>query len=139
MSDSLKDATLRHIPRILIIEDHIELAEIIQVSLRKLSVVTFVETSGEKALEMFDRINPQLVMLDIGLPDMTGWKVLDAIKERRGEDARPVIVVLTAYSDPANRLMGKLQGVHEYIIKPFTPQEIQRVVTDVLGTSIAKP
>ena len=45
---------------------------------------------------------------------------------------RPFIVVMTAYGDPANRLMGKLQGVDSYLIKPFTPDEIERTVRQVL-------
>jgi DNA-binding response OmpR family regulator len=87
-----------------------------------------------RALETYKEVQPDLVLLDIGLPDMTGWKVLDAIKESKSIFKRPSVIVMTAYGDPANRLMGKLQGVDEYLIKPFTPEEIEHVVRQVLQT-----
>jgi DNA-binding response OmpR family regulator len=126
------DETVTHIPRILIVEDTEELAEVLQATLQRMNFMTFHESHGMKALDTYKEIHPDLVLLDIGLPDMTGWKVLDAIKESKAILKRPGIIVMTAYGDPANRLMGKLQGVDEYLIKPFTPDEIERVVRQVL-------
>lgn len=126
------DETVTHIPRILIVEDTEELAEVLAVTLQRMHFLTFHESHGMKALDTYKEVRPDLVLLDIGLPDMTGWKVLDAIKESKAILKRPGIIVMTAYGDPANRLMGKLQGVDEYLIKPFTPDEIERVVRQVL-------
>src|SRR5258708_24653933 len=126
------DKTVTHIPRVLIIEDTQELGEILQATLERMNVLTFWETHGIKALERFKQVTPDLVLLDIGLPDTTGWKVLDAIKEFKGLYKRPLIIVMAAYGDPANPLMGKLQGVDSYLIKPFTPDEIEQVVRQVL-------
>lgn len=127
------DKTVTHIPRILIVEDSVELGELLQATLERMNVLVFIETLGTKALERYNQLRPDLVLLDIGLPDMTGWKVLDAIKEIKELYKRPAIIVMTAYGDPANRLMGKLQGVDDYLIKPFTPDEIRTVVRQVLG------
>ena len=68
--------------------------------------------------------------MDIGLPDILGWKMLDLIKEAYAdkETMIPTIIVITAYGDPANRLNGKLQNIHSYLLKPFTPDEVERVV-----------
>ncbi len=129
---STTDKTITHIPRVLIVEDTEELGEVLQATLERMHVLTFWETHGATALERFHQVNPDLVLLDIGLPDITGWKVLDSIKEARAVTGRPFIVVMTAYGDPANRLMGKLQGVDSYLIKPFTPDEIERTVRQVL-------
>ncbi|MDX1995338.1 MAG: response regulator [bacterium] len=134
--DALPDAALNNPPVVLIIEDTTELAEVIQATLERMKMVTLHETHGAKALARFDELNPDVVLLDISLPDMTGWKIMDVIKERHelpGNKARrPVVIVITAYGDPANRLVGKLQGVHSYLIKPFTSDEIERVVTSAL-------
>ena len=47
----------------------------------------------------------------------------------------PKIIVITAYGDPANRLIGKLQNVHEYLVKPFTSDEVERVVLSALSSA----
>jgi CheY-like chemotaxis protein len=122
-------------PSILIIEDSAELAEIIEATLQRLEMVTTHETHGGKAFNRFYEVRPDVVLLDIGLPDMTGWKLLENIREKHGEGKMPKIVVMTAYGDPANRLIGKLQNVHDYLIKPFTAEEVERVVLGALSSS----
>jgi DNA-binding response OmpR family regulator len=119
--------------KVLIVEDTVELAEIVRVTLERMQLKVLHETHGNKALAVFNAEDPDLVVLDISLPDTTGWKVLETIRERRQDAHSPAIIVITAYGDPANRLMGKLQGVHSYLIKPFTPDEIERAVSDALG------
>jgi CheY-like chemotaxis protein len=119
--------------KVLIIEDTVELAEIIQATLERLNLEIFHETHGSRALEIYDAEHPDLVLLDIGLPDMTGWQVLQAIQSRRYEGRIPAIVVITAYGDPANRLMGKLQDIQGYLIKPLQPEEIEKAVVKALN------
>jgi len=120
-------------PAVLIIEDSSELAEIIEATLQRFNMRTAHESHGNKALARFHSMRPDVVLLDIGLPDMTGWKLLDDIKERYGDDQLPAVVVITAYGDPANRLVGKLQNVYDYLIKPFTADDVERVVMGALG------
>ena len=124
-------------PNILIIEDSTELAEIIEATLQRLDMETAHETHGNRGLNRFNEMNPDVVLLDIGLPDMTGWKLLDHIKEVKGDARMPAIVIITAYGDPANRLVGKLQNVNEYLIKPFTADEVERVVMNALKSTRA--
>ncbi len=80
-------------------------------------------------------MRPDLVLLDIGLPDMTGWQLLDYIREKRGKANMPAVIIITAYGDPANRLVGKLQNVRDYLIKPFTADEVEKVVMKVLSSA----
>lgn len=117
---------------VLIVEDTTELAEVIQATLERLGITAHHETHANKALDLYKKEKPDLVLLDIGLPDMSGWKLLDGIKEL-DKNNLPHFVVITAYGDPANRLMGKLQEVDSYLIKPFSPDEVERVVGKVLG------
>jgi CheY-like chemotaxis protein len=122
-------------PSILIIEDSAELAEIIEATLQRLEMVTAHETHGNRAFARYYELNPDVVLLDIGLPDMTGWKLLESIREKNGDGNMPKVVIITAYGDPANRLIGKLQNVHDYLIKPFTAEEVERVVLGALSSS----
>lgn len=132
------EAALGHAPSVLIVEDATELAEVIQATLERMNMITAHETHGAKALARFSEMKPDVVLLDISLPDMTGWKILDTIKEQQEQNPAakmPAVIVITAYGDPANRLVAKLQGVHSYLIKPFTPDEVEKVVTTALGSA----
>lgn len=122
-------------PSVLIIEDSVELAEIIEATLQRLDMVTTHETHGGRAFNRYPQIMPDVVLLDIGLPDMTGWKLLEHIRERHAATGMPKVIVITAYGDPANRLIGKLQNVHDYLIKPFTADEVERVVLSALSAA----
>lgn len=118
---------------VLIVEDTLELAEVLQVTLESMNLRVLHATHGNIALELYNAEHPDLVLLDIALPDMTGWKILDTIREQQRGEKSPLIIVITAYGDPANRLMGKLQGIHSYLIKPFTPDEVEQAVAKALG------
>jgi CheY-like chemotaxis protein len=122
---------------VLIIEDTTELAEIIQVTLERMSMTVAHEARGNRAIETFKKMNPKVVLLDINLPDMTGWAIMEAIKARQEETSgrMPTVIVITAYDDPANRLVGKLQGIHSYLIKPFTAEEIEKAVSQAINSS----
>lgn len=125
--------------RVLIVEDTVELAEVIQATLEGMGLDAIYATHGKIGLEKMKEIHPALVLMDIGLPDITGWKMLDHIKEHYTESSgkMPAIIVITAYGDPANRLIGKLQGIHSYLIKPFTPDEVERLVRMALNGEAA--
>ncbi|MBN2303541.1 MAG: response regulator [Anaerolineae bacterium] len=120
---------------VLIVEDTEELAEIIQVTLERLNLKVFHETHGDKALTIYETEKPDLIILDIALPDTNGWKVLDTIREQQRGGETPMIIIITAYGDPANRLMGKLQGIESYLIKPFSPGDIEKIVAQALNLS----
>lgn len=136
-TDPQPEGDSTHTPTILIVEDSTELAEIIEATLQRLDMETAHETHGNRGLDRFNAMNPDVVLLDIGLPDMTGWKLLDHIKEVKGDARMPAIVIITAYGDPANRLVGKLQNVNDYLIKPFTADEVERVVLNALKSTRA--
>ena len=123
---------------VLIVEDTRELSEIIQIVLAKYTnIITHAEADGQHALETYHRIKPDLILLDLNLPDMRGWNVLDEIRRLAEDDPTnyplPKVIVTTAYSDPANRVMGKLQDIIQYLVKPFTPTEVEKAVLGSLG------
>ena len=117
---------------VLIVEDTVELAEVIEATLENMGLEVITAAHGEIGLDKYRASKPEIILLDIGLPDMTGWKFLDAIKEMKAKNqiaAMPTIIVITAYDDAANRLVGKLQGIHSYLVKPFTPDFVEQLVT----------
>lgn len=119
---------------VLIVEDNIELSEFLVATVERMNLKAVHETHGDKAVARFWELNPDILLLDIGLPDTTGWKIMDAIKERleTTNGTMPIVIIITAFDDPANRLIGKLQGVHSYLIKSFTADEIEAVITNAL-------
>lgn len=130
-----RDDGERTSPLALIVEDTFELAEVLAATLQRMNITTVHESHGNRACVRYSEMNPDVVLLDISLPDITGWKVLDAIKECHRETGGrlPIVIVITAYGDAANRLVGKLQGVYSYLVKPFTADEVEEVVRGALS------
>ncbi len=126
--------TLVHVSRVLIVEDDADFAAWIQTTLKKLHMLILCETQGSKALERYNEFHPDLVLLDIRLPDMTGWTVLDTIRESKATLSRPAIIIISAYGDPANRLAAKLRDVDGYLVKPFDAETIISTVLQALGS-----
>lgn len=122
---------------VLVVEDTEELAEINRMVLSGHSqLAVYIERDGNKAIEAYKTLQPDLILLDLNLPDIRGWKVLDAIRAMVEADdslKMPKVIVTTAYSDAANRVMGKLQDVIEYMVKPFKPRELEHQVLKSLG------
>lgn len=120
---------------VLIVEDAVELAQISQITLNRMGLRTYHAVNGQRALEFLSEHTPDLMLLDIGLPGMNGWEVLERIKLEDVTQEFPIIV-LTAAGDPVNRLIGKLQErVKRYIVKPYSIDELATAVREVLELS----
>jgi CheY-like chemotaxis protein len=102
--------------------------------LKRFDYVTHHVEDGEDAVTYLQDHAPALILLDLNLPGMSGWDVLEHLVEIHGENTIPVIVT-TAYSDSANRVIGKLQQVYKYLVKPFSPDELRDVVEEALARS----
>lgn len=120
---------------VLIVEDTVELAEVIEATVEGMGLPTVVANHGSIALDRLQTISPRLLLLDIGLPDINGWDILKFVREmyKTNGQTMPPIIVITAYSDPTNRLVGKFEEVNAYLIKPFTPEQIEATVRSVLN------
>jgi DNA-binding response OmpR family regulator len=116
---------------VLIVEDTNDIAQFVKIALEAMGLDAFHASNSERAMEYLQNNKPDLIVLDIGLPGMSGWQLLDVIKELREKNGIR-IVVTTAFTDPANRLMGKLQEVDRYLFKPFEVKELQDVVGELL-------
>ena len=116
---------------ILVIDDDRNILAIIEMYLRKAGYeVTCVER-GDEALQAFRRVQPALVVLDVMLPGMDGWEVLDKLRQ---ESDVPVIM-LTAKGETEDRIQGLDLGADDYIVKPFDAKELLARIKAVLRRS----
>jgi DNA-binding response OmpR family regulator len=107
--------------RILIVEDEIHIVTPLEKGLRANGFVTAVACNGCEAIELARDDDFDLVLLDIGLPDIDGWVVLGEVRER-GE--RLPIIILTARDDVRDKIAGLDGGANDYVTKPFSFQEL---------------
>jgi len=114
--------------RIMIIDDDPNICELISVYLKKEGYETVTFLKGREALEAFPRITPDLVILDIMLPEIDGY---DICKEIRRMSNVPVIMV-TAKGETFDKVLGLELGADDYLVKPFEGKELVARVKAVL-------
>lgn len=117
--------------KILAVEDDQSALHLLKLALRPLPVEIIHASTGNDAIDWLRREQPALIFLDIHLPDMHGWQVLEAIKDS-GRIADTPIIVLTASREPVHRLIGNLQSVAHFMNKPFKQDELRARVTELL-------
>ena len=114
--------------KVLIVEDEANIAELLNLYLKKEGYETMVAGDGGKALELYRSFRPDLVLLDIMLPVMDGWAVCSKIRET---DKTPIIM-LTAKGETIDKVAGLDMGADDYIVKPFEMKELLARVHAVL-------
>ena len=119
---------------ILVVEDDREIAEMLELYLRHDGHQTERAADGEEALHLFRAAQPDLVVLDIGLPRLDGLEVLRRV---RGAGRTPV-VMLTARSEELDELLGLGLGADSYLTKPCSPRKVVAHVGAVLRRSKAE-
>jgi len=117
--------------RVLAVDDSHVIRRLVEVSLQQLNLDVETAGSGVEACELLRRTIPDMLILDLGLPDMSGWDVIDFVREERALDGLPV-VMLTGYSDASDRDRADDAGVVRYLVKPFRPADLRRAVLDIL-------
>jgi DNA-binding response OmpR family regulator len=113
---------------VLVVEDERDIRELLRRYLERAGHSVLTTGSGAEALMLLVDSAPDLVLLDLGLPDVDGFEVL----QRATEIATPVIA-LTARSSVEDRIRGLERGADDYVTKPFSPQEVVLRVAAVLG------
>ena len=115
----------------LIIEDDINIAELLRLYLEKDDFEVTIAGDGGKGVAEFERVGPDLVLLDIMLPVMDGWAVCAHIREK----AKTPIIMLTAKSEVNDRITGLEMGADDYLVKPFEMKELMARINAVLRRS----
>ena len=117
--------------RVLVVEDDPDILDLLEYSLRQEGFGVIQATSGRRALELAEREKPDLVLLDLMLPDLGGVELCRRLRARPEIASTPVIMV-TARSEEADRVLGLEIGADDYITKPFSPRELVLRVRAVL-------
>lgn len=120
--------------KILIVDDDINICELLRLYLEKDGFQTEIVTDGIKAIEAFNSVNPDLVLLDIMLPGLDGWQICREIRKT----SQTPIIMLTAKGETFDKVLGLELGADDYITKPFETKEVIARIKAVLRRSSAK-
>jgi|TARA_B100001964_G_scaffold199578_1_gene226008 two-component system phosphate regulon response regulator PhoB len=120
--------------RILIVEDEPPLVEMLRYNLESDGFKTLVATSGNEGLMSVKEEEPDLVLLDWMLPEMSGIDICRRLREDPASKAIPVIM-LTARGEEGDKILGLDSGADDYMVKPFSPKELIARVRALLRRS----
>jgi two-component system, OmpR family, response regulator ResD len=116
------------VAKILIVDDEPNIREVVGLYLRRDGHAVVSASDGEEALELYRRTRPDLVVLDLMLPKVSGLEVCRRIQAER----RVPLIMLTARGEEEDRIVGLGLGADDYVVKPFSPRELAARVEAVL-------
>ena len=118
--------------RVLVVEDSAVIQRLITVCLRPSDVDVETRSDGPSGLQAALENPPDLLILDVGLPRMDGWQVLDRIRaDVRTRNLK--VLVLTAHAQEETRERANRGGANAFVTKPFRPDELRRVAESLIG------
>jgi two-component system catabolic regulation response regulator CreB len=119
---------------VLIVEDETAIADTIQYALETEGITPLLATTGQEAVDLFTSAEVDLIILDIGLPDINGFELCKQIRQ----ESNVPIIFLTARSEEVDRVVGLEIGGDDYVVKPFSPRELTARVKAILRRSRQK-
>ena len=124
--------------KILVVEDEPDIRKLVQYNLAQERFNVLEAADGEQALKLLQHERPNLVILDLMLPGLSGMELCKLLKQR-SETAKLPILMLTAKAGEADRIVGLEMGADDYLAKPFSPREMVARVRAILRRSESKP
>ena len=118
--------------RILIIEDYPHIVEVLKLRLEAAGYSVLVAYDGQEGLAMARRERPDLIILDVMLPKMNGYKVCRFLKFDEKYKNIPILM-LTSRARQSDEEMGRQTGANEYFSKPYEPQKLMQTIRRYLG------
>jgi DNA-binding response OmpR family regulator len=118
---------------ILVVEDERDIRELLRRYLERAGYSVLTAATGAAALHLVEEVQPDLILLDLGLPDVDGTEVLAEVAR-----STPTIV-LTSRTAVSDRIAGLRAGADDYVVKPFSPTEVVLRVQAVLGRGTRAP
>ena len=133
----IKDCAIIIMNKILLVEDDISIVENLKALLEEEEFTVEVSTTQEKALRLLENNKFDLLLLDISLPDGSGYAVCSAAKANSAANLNidTPVIFLTAYDDEATAVTGLDMGAEDYITKPFRPRELFSRIKNILRRS----
>jgi two-component system phosphate regulon response regulator PhoB len=124
--------------RVLVIEDENDIRDLLAYNLRQEGYDVSAADNGARGLEQAAEFTPDLIVLDLMLPDMSGIEVCKRIRAREGKP-QPAIVMLTAKGEEIDRVVGFEVGANDYVVKPFSVRELLLRIRARLQEGGARP
>lgn len=121
--------------KLLIVDDEAAILETVEAKFRKEGFTTFTADSAEEGMRLFRRVKPDLVILDIMLPQRSGYDFCRAVRR----DSATPIIFLSARADEADRVKGLELGADDYVVKPFNLGELAARVKAILRRATGEP
>ena len=118
--------------KILVVEDDPQTAKMVLTTIQRAGLEAMQVGNGSEAIEYLNSEKPDIIVLDLNLPQINGWQVLDYAQAKYGADSIKVIVT-TARNDAVNQVIGKLHFVARYLVKPYVPDELSSTIKSLLG------
>ena len=109
--------------RVLIVDDDSDIQRLVSYNFSKAGFQVTAASSGRRALESIQKQTPDLIILDLMLPDIDGVEVCRILRQREGSRRVPIIM-LTARGEEIDRVIGFELGADDYVSKPFSPREL---------------
>ena len=117
--------------KILIVDDDENICELLNLYLKKDGFDTSIAYNGRQAVELAENYNPDLILLDIMLPELDGWQVCREIRKK----SEVPIIMLTAKGETFDKILGLELGADDYVTKPFDTKEVVARIKAVLRRS----
>ena len=117
--------------RVLIVEDHADTADWLGRYARLLNCETRTCATGKEALEQAVDFQPQVILLDLGLPDVDGWDLAKTLKQTEG--LHTVVIAITGLTSPEDRQRSIEAGIDYHLRKPAFRDELMRLLMQVCG------
>lgn len=114
--------------KIMIVDDDRNICELLRLYIEKEGFETAIANDGKAAVQMFDSVNPDLMLLDIMLPELDGWQVCREIRKK----SQCPIIMLTAKGEVFDKVLGLELGADDYVVKPFETKEVIARINAVL-------
>jgi len=118
--------------KILIAEDERDIRDLVAFTLRFAGHEVFAASNGEEAVEMAPKVNPDLILMDVRMPRMTGYEACKAMKADPDLKDIPV-VFLSAKGQESEKQLGLEAGAEDYLLKPFAPDQLTMHIKTILA------
>jgi DNA-binding response OmpR family regulator len=131
MSDSMKDK------RVLLVDDDQDILTSMQAAFEPTGAVIETANNGNKAVELAEKSQPDLVVLDMMLPGRSGFLVLEKIKAKKPRNAKPFVIMITGNQGARHKMYAESLGVSEYFNKPVKLDKLVATAERLLGPAAA--
>lgn len=123
--------------RVLVIDDDRNILEIMQAALERAGLEVLPAADGDIGVRLFREEQPDIAVVDIAMPGMDGYTVIERIRAVEGETDNPMpVIILSAYSQSAMRKYASKLGVNLYLTKPVSPKLLVEHIRELTGGSV---